>query len=81
MEDLFVGGASGQEATLYLQTQDQSFVEKPNDIFNRHKSLEDIDAVFFDSDNDGDLDLYVVSGGNEFMPNSCLLYTSDAADE
>ena len=81
MEDLFVGGASGQEATLYLQTQDQSFVEKPNDIFNRHKSLEDIDAVFFDSDNDGDLDLYVVSGGNEFMPNSSTyldrLYIND----
>ena len=81
MEDLFVGGASGQEATLYLQTQDQSFVEKPNDIFQRHKSLEDIDAVFFDSDNDGDLDLYVVSGGNEFMSNSSTyldrLYIND----
>ena len=81
MEDLFVGGASGQEATLYLQMGDLSFVEKPNTIFKRHRSLEDIDAVFFDSDNDGDLDLYVVSGGNEFMPNSSTyldrLYIND----
>jgi len=81
MEDLFVGGASGQEAALYLQLEDQSFIEKPNDIFKRHRTLEDIDAVFFDSDNDGDLDLYVVSGGNEFIPNSSTyldrLYIND----
>ena len=80
LEDLFIGGASGQEASVYIQNEN-SFKKIDNDIWTKHKALEDIDAVFFDSDNDGDLDLYVVSGGNEFMPNSSTyldrLYIND----
>jgi len=80
LEDLFIGGASGQEASLFIQNEN-SFSKIENDIWIKHKSLEDVDATFFDSDNDGDLDLYVVSGGNEFMPNSSTyldrLYIND----
>ena len=80
LEDLFVGGASGQEASVYIQNEN-SFEKIDNDIWTKHKALEDIDALFFDSDNDGDLDIYVVSGGYEFMPNSSTyldrLYIND----
>ena len=80
LEDLFVGGASGQEASLFIQNEN-SFSKIENDIWVKHKALEDVDAIFFDSDNDGDLDLYVVSGGNEFMSNSSTyldrLYIND----
>ena len=81
LEDLFVGGASGQNASIYIQLEDQTFIESQNEIFQRHRSLEDVDAVFFDSDNDGDQDLYVVTGGNEFAPKSSAyldrLYIND----
>ena len=81
LEDLFVGGASGQNASIYIQLKDKTFIESQNEIFQRHRSLEDVDAVFFDSDNDGDQDLYIVTGGNEFVPNSSAyldrLYIND----
>jgi hypothetical protein len=62
-EDLFVGGARGQAAALFLQRSDGTFEEASPDVFASHRSREDTDAVFFDADGDGDQDLYVVSGG------------------
>ena len=51
---------------LFLQAEGNSFVPAPSQPWTEDKASEDLGSVFFDSDNDGDLDLYVVSGGNEF---------------
>jgi len=66
LEDVFVGGASGFSSQLFLQNKKGSFDLKEMKSFESDKLKEDIDAVFFDVDLDGDQDLYVVSGGNEF---------------
>lgn len=81
LEDMYIGGASGQNGSLYLQQQNGSFLEKQNAVFINDKNYEDMESVFFDFDNDDDLDLFVVSGGNEFANYSSLyvdrLYLND----
>ncbi|MCH8331863.1 MAG: VCBS repeat-containing protein [Bacteroidetes bacterium] len=68
-EDFYIGGASGQSGALYLQDVDGRFAIADGP-WSKEKQLEDIGAAFFDADGDNDLDLYVVSGGNEFKDGS-----------
>ncbi|MEO1435751.1 MAG: VCBS repeat-containing protein, partial [Bacteroidota bacterium] len=66
LEDIFIGGAARQKAQLLLQDPKGHFNPTKVEAFHQHQAAEDVDATFFDADQDGDLDLYVVSGGNEF---------------
>jgi hypothetical protein len=72
-EDLFIGGAAGQEGVLYLQKKGGKFIKGLFQPWQQDKDSEDLEALFFDADGDGDKDLYVVSGGSEFKPGNKLL--------
>ncbi len=69
-EDFFIGGPIGQSGEIYAQTSDGQFQKTSMNSFSQDKNSEDIGALFFDADGDGDADLYVVSGGNEYEENS-----------
>ena len=68
-EDFYVGGAANQPGKLYLQ-MDGKFVVKESSAFATDLALEDMGTALFDADKDGDLDLYVVSGGSEYPDGS-----------
>ncbi len=59
--------------SLYVQEKNGSFRKTNEKLFEADRISEDTDCVFFDADNDGDKDLYVASGGNEFPSSSSAL--------
>ena len=79
-DDLFIGGATGHPAKLYVQTQ-TGFKKTNEALFESEREPEDVAAKFFDADQDGDLDLIVGSGGNnrptQSKPMSHRLYFND----
>jgi hypothetical protein len=63
--EIYLGGAKGQAGQLFQGAKGTAF--------GADAACEDIDAVFFDADGDGDQDLYVCSGGYEFAENDPAL--------
>ena len=70
LEDVYIGGASGSAKKLFVQQKDGTFKENTTQAFEEDAASEDVAATFFDADKDGDLDLVVVTGSNEFEANS-----------
>ena len=68
-DDFYIGGALGQAGQLFIQAS-KGFLKVKNQAFTDDARYEDMESLFVDIDNDGDNDLYVVSGGSEFTERS-----------
>jgi len=64
LDDFFIGGSYSFSGKLFNQKANGTFDTIP---FPMDKNHEDMGSLFFDVDNDGDNDLYIVSGGSELF--------------
>ena len=69
--DFFIGGGKNQPGSLFISSANN--YQKSQTVFEKDSRSEDTDALFFDGDNDGDLDLYVCHGGKAFSPYASSL--------
>ncbi|MCB0571492.1 MAG: VCBS repeat-containing protein, partial [Phaeodactylibacter sp.] len=72
LEDVYMCAASGSPGSLYLQGS-KGFTMAKEPVFEEGANYEDTAAAFFDADGDGDLDLFIGSGGNQFAVGSRYL--------
>ena len=77
-EDFYLGRSAGTYGGIYLRRESPTsegayFLVDTFDPFEADAACEDIGTLFFDADRDGDLDLYVVSGGVECEPGAPVL--------
>jgi len=83
LDDFFVGGAHQQPGRLFAQNEPSRFEAISQRTFDLDRGGEDVDAAFLDVDEDGDLDLYVVRGGEAFPAEDSTfqdrLYLNDGA--
>lgn len=81
LDDLFLSGSAGTACQLFLQNANEQFTRSSNQPWEKYPQQEVLDVTFFDADNDGDIDIYTVSGSNEFPIGSGLyadhLYLND----
>lgn len=66
LEDIFFGSSKKNPSALYLQRSNGSFIRNTPEVIAADSIFEDVDAIMTDLENDGDLDLVVAAGGNEF---------------
>ncbi len=66
-EDVIVLGANGDEDKLFIQTPEGTLRRKRSQAFQVSAMFESTCGALFDQDLDGDLDLMLGSGGNEYQ--------------
>lgn len=84
LDDFIVGASPNRSSMIFTQNKNGSFSQRgiiPNEEDAKYKRSDDRGLVLFDADGDGDLDLYIASGGyNEQIADSSysdVFYVND----
>ena len=66
-DDFYIGGSAGNKGVFFMQGKNGRFtMDNKRFLHEDYKEEEDMGALLFDANGDGNLDLYVVSGSYEF---------------
>ena len=72
LDDILIGGGKTQPNTVFYQAPDGKFKKHTGTEFDKNAISENTDQVIVDIENDGDLDIITVSGGNEFKAGNAI---------
>lgn len=72
LQDVFIGGAKKQRSRFYIQTPTGGFEEVQSELFEENAIGEVTASLFFDANGDGQQDLLVGYGGNEFASGGAI---------
>ena len=70
LDDVFIGADPTYKRSVFLQSSNGIFKK----LTQGENNLEDMGSLFFDANSDGNLDLYVVSGGSLYTKNRNKVY-------
>ncbi|MBS1597280.1 MAG: VCBS repeat-containing protein [Bacteroidetes bacterium] len=66
LEDVFIGSSSWKKSAVFLQQKSGKFIKTNQPDIEDDSTWENVSACWSDVNNDGNIDLIVASGGNEF---------------
>jgi len=66
LDDVFIGSSKWKKSVVFLQDKSGKFSRLAQPDIEKDSTDEDVDACWADVNNDGNIDLIVASGGNEF---------------
>ncbi|MBS1608271.1 MAG: VCBS repeat-containing protein [Bacteroidetes bacterium] len=73
LDDVFIGSSKGYKSGIYMQDNSGKFLKQKIPALDNDSTYEDVDACFIDINNDGNTDIVVSSGGNEYYGHSKFL--------
>ena len=81
LDDVFIGSSRDKKCAIFLQQSSGKFIKTYQPVLDKDSINENVDACFTDVNNDGNIDLVIASGGNEFYGmdnhNTPRIYLND----
>ena len=69
LDDVFIGSSKTHHNAIFLQQPGGKFMVTLQPEMKKDSMYEDVDAVWTDLNNDGNIDLVIAGGGNEYYGN------------
>lgn len=73
LDDIYIGASKSFRGTVMLQQSNGKFLAATSPDIIIDSMYEDVAAIFTDVNHDGNIDLIIASGGNEYFGNNQLL--------